>query len=178
MILFSPRQPGEMADAHHRARFRRRQTAAAANASTTRSRNVETILSLGSLEFFEFRGRAYGVPPVPWRAGQALNAARVAAIDALEVLKVDATDRDATDDYYRAIRTIPALLWAHCFPSGKFLRLWKATPWIRYLQRNPFADASDGELLEYADFFLARRMKSGGLSLVPRPTTNPARRTS
>lgn len=164
--------------AHRRARFSRRRVAEASKGDAARARNLEPILSLGSVEFLEFRGRAYGVPPVPWKVGQRLNAARVAAIDALEILKVDATDTDATTSYYEAIRKIPALLWANCYPASKIDRIWKRTPFLRYLQRNPFLDASDGELLENADFFLSRRMKSGGLSLVPRPTTTPARRTS
>ncbi len=167
-----------MAEAHRRARFRRRQVAEASSASSTRTRNVESILSLGSIEFFEFRGRAFGVPPVAWKAGQALNALRMEAVDALEILKNDPTDRDATDAYYRAIPKIPGLLWANCTPAGVLARLWKRAPLLRLFQRNPFASASDGELLEYADFFLARRMKSGALSLVPRPTSTPVRQTS
>jgi hypothetical protein len=177
-MIVSPSQPAEMAEAHRRARLRHRRKTAETPASSLRARNVESILSLGSTEFVEFRGRAYGVPPVPWKVGQALNDARLAAIDALEILRFDSTDRDATAAYYPAIRRIPSLLWANCYTTGRIARILKRTPFLRYLLRNPFDDASDGELLEYADFFLARRMRSGVLSLSPTPATNPARRTS
>lgn len=178
MFVAAPRQPGEMAAAHQRARIRRRQVADAHRVEAALARNVEPVLSLGSVEFTEFRGRAYGVPPVPWKVGQRLNTARAEALDMLEILRSNGTDPVATARYYRSMRAIPPLLWANCFPTSKLVRILKRIPLLRYALANPFDDASDGELLEQADFFLARRMKSGGLSLVPQPTTNPARPTS
>lgn len=112
------------------------------------------------------------MPPLPWQAGAALTDVHVSAVEAMEVLASNARDRDAIAKYYAALRQMPGLLWANCHPVGKFARVLK---WIG-LARNPFRRASDGELLEFSDFFLARRMRSGGRR--PLTAANPARRTS
>lgn len=161
-------QPGEMVDAHRRAR---RPQAASARQSQ-RPRNVEPVLSIGQTEYIHFRGRAFGIPPLPWQAGQALTAAYVSTIEAMNVLQFDAKNRAATASYYAGLSKIPDLLWRNCRPTGRVARFLH---WIR-VSPNPFAKASDGELLEFADFFLARRMKSGVRP--PQPAANPARRTS
>ncbi len=168
-MILSPAQPGEMAAAHHRAA---RRPGASTVRPSSRTRNIEPVLSIGQTEFIHFRGRAFGVPPLPWQAGEALTDAHVSALEAMETLAENATDRPALVQYYNAIRRIPALLWANCHPTGKIARLLK----FFRLSRNPFRRASDGELLEYSDFFLARRMRSGGRR--PQMAANPGRRTS
>lgn len=169
-MIIDVRQPSEMVAAHRRAS--RPRPSAGGPRPSARARNVEPILAIGNTEFVHFRGRAYGVPPLPWKAGEKLNDAHVAAIEAMEILKDNAKDRDAIADYYRAIGKMPAILWRNCRPTGKFRRLLHR---LRLL-RNVFDDASDGELLEYSDFFLARRMRSGVRP--PQPAATQARRTS
>lgn len=170
-MILAPSQPGEMAAAHRRA-SRSRAAAASGPRPSGRSRNVEPVLSIGQTEFIHFRGRAFGVPPLPWQAGEALTDAHVTAVEAMEVLALNAKDRDALRSYYSALPRIAKLLWRNCRPTGKVRRLLH---WL-HLSRNPFSRASDGELLEYSDFFLARRMRSGVRP--PQAAANPARRTS
>lgn len=167
-MIIAPSQPGEMLAAHRRAR---RPLASTASRSQ-RPRNVEPILSIGQTEYIHFRGRAFGVPPLPWQAGAALTDAYVATIEAMNVLQFDAKNRAATASYYAGLSKIPALLWRNCRPTGKVARFLH---WIR-VSPNPFRKASDGELLEFADFFLARRMRSGARP--PQLAANPDRRTS
>lgn len=173
-MIIDPRQPGEMAEAHRRAS--RSRPAASASRLSTRARNVAPVLSIGQTEFIHFRGRAFGVPPLPWPAGEALTDAHVTAVEAMGVLAINAKDRDAIRQYYGALPRIAALLWANCTPTGKVARFVKRIPLLRGILRNPFSRASDAELLEYSDFFLARRMRSG-VRLHP-AAANPDRRTS
>lgn len=166
-MILAPSQPGEMAAAHRRAR---RPQAASARQSQ-RPRNVEPVLSIDQTEYIHFRGRAFGVPPLPYPAGQALTDAQLTAIEAMNVLQFDAKNRPALASYYGALPKIAALLWRNCRPTGKVRRFLH---WIR-IYPNPFAKASDGELLEFADFFLARRMRSGARP--PQMAATQARRT-
>lgn len=170
-MILSPTSPGDMAAAHARRAARSRPAASTGVRPSNRARNIEPVLSIGQTQFIHFRGRAFGVPPLPWQAGEALTDAHVTAIEALEILASNGKDRDALRSYYSALPRIAALIWANCYPTGKGRRFLKAIG----LARNPFRRASDGELLEYSDFFLARRMKSGGRS--PLAAANPARRT-
>lgn len=143
-----------MAAAHRKAS---RPLSLSTSKPSNRARNVEPVLSIGQTEFIHFRGRAFGVPPLPWQAGEALTEVYVTAVEAMEILATNAKDRAALRDYYSAIRQMPGLLWANCHPTGKFARVLKSIG----LARNPFRRASDAELLEFSDFFLARRMRSG-----------------
>lgn len=173
-MIIAPLERSEMEARHQRARLRRRPAGSAA--TTPRSRNVQSVLSLGSMEWFHFRGRAYGVPPLPWKAGERLLEAHLTALERVSLLADEPFNREARAEYYVALRTITRLLWENCQPTGLLFRNLKRTPWLRYLLRNPFASASDAEILEHADFFLARRMKSGA-QLRPVPAS-PGRRTS
>lgn len=143
---------------------------------SARAHNIEPVLSIGQTEFIHFRGRAFGVPPLPWQAGAALTDAHVTAVEAMGILAENGKDRAAIVQYYDGLGRIPGLLWANCFPTGKIARFVKRIPILRRVLRNPFRRASDAELLRYADFFLARRMTSGGRR--PMMAANPGRRTS
>ncbi len=119
---------------------------------TMRPWNVEIVLDLGNVVFFHFRGRAYGMPPLPWRAGQRLMALW------LDATKFSAPLTEQTvDDYFKVVRQIPPILWKNCYPASRLLRLLRRFGMLR----NPFARASEQEVLEYANFFLQRRMRSG-----------------
>lgn len=169
-MIIAPLERSEMEARHQRARLRLRPAASAATAP--RSRNVQSVLSLGSMEWFHFRGRAYGVPPLPWKTGERMLEAHLNALENVSLLADEPFNREARAEYYVALRELTRLLWKSCRPAGPFARLARALG----LLRNPFASASDAEVLEHADFFLARRMKSGA-QFRPVPAS-PGRRTS
>lgn len=146
--------------ANHRRAERKRTRAsgsAAPPAPSVTTKNVEAILSIGDCTYFHFRGRAYGVPPLPWKAGERITDAQARAFAAMEILSSAPLDQPTRADYYKALGQISKLLWANAFPTGKWRRFLRRIG----LHRNPFAGATDRELLELADFFSSRRMKSG-----------------
>jgi hypothetical protein len=110
--------------------------------------NMNHILDLGNVVYFTFRGRAYGIPPLAWRDGEAL-------LDAwLEARSFgDIDNRDKMRGYFRAIRRIQRLVWKGCRPTGPFRRLLR----LLHLHANPFRRATEGELAELAVFMLGRR---------------------
>lgn len=177
MIEFAPTQPDEMARRHAARAAKTRPASSKASAIQPAPRNVEPILSLGDTEYFHFRGRAFGVPPLPWQAGQRISDLQARAINAMGVLSSKPTDEQSRADYYFALGQLPALLWANCRPTGKWRR-FLTNRVFRFLRlaRNPFDKATDRELLELTDFFSSRRMKSGAQS---RPMlARPRRSTS
>ncbi len=162
MIEFRPLQPAEMARRHAAKGTRPAGSKAPKAEIRPPVRNVEPILSIGDTEYFHFRGRAFGVPPLPWRAGQRIAELQARALGAIERLSVKPTDERTRADYYVALAQVPPLLWANCRPTGKWRR-FLANRFFRFIRfsRNPFDTASDRELLELLDFFSSRRMKSG-----------------
>lgn len=161
MIQFSPVQPDEMLRRHAKARARPA-AATKTSAPIDRARNLEPILSLGDLDYVHFRGRAYGVPPLPWKEGQRISNAQARAINAITLLSQKPTDDKTRAEYYKALGQLPDLLWRNCRPTGYFRRAW-ANGLFRFLRlaANPFDGATDRELLELTDFFSSRRMRSG-----------------
>lgn len=127
--------------------------------------NVEVVLDLGNVTFFLFRGRPYGMPPLPWKAGQKLLAAWHVVTGTPNILTPETAPA-----YYEALQKIPPLLWANCYPQSRILRVLR---WFG-LVRNPFARATEYELAEYADFFLRRRTRPG----VSSPLQRKAQRRS
>lgn len=127
-----------------------------------RAYNVEQVLDMGNVTYFTFRGRAYGVPPLGWRAGQRLQALWTEAFAFGELTA------ETAPKYYALIAQLPALLWRHCYPVGFFRRRFR-----RFL-RNPFQRATEGELVELAAFFLARRSSSTISLRSATMTTDPA----
>lgn len=118
--------------------------------------NLRHILDLGNVVYFTFRGRSYGVPPLPWRTGEEL-------LDAwLQLREMGQLDeRSKVQPYYKAMRRLQDLLWKSCRPVGKLRRL---LDWL-HLHRNPFRKATEGEIAELAVFLLGRRMS--GLFRLP-----------
>lgn len=130
--------------------------------------NVQTVLDLGNAKFFLFRGLPFGVPPLPWKAG-----ARLLALvsEARSFAGVPLTP-DSAPRYYAVLQQLPALLWRHTRPVGLGRRVLHALGVLR----NPFAVATERELVDLADHFLALRMTSG--VSFPSVTDQPARATS
>lgn len=158
--MLKPLSPEQMA-ANHQAASRRRP---AGTRAPFVLRNMGPALELGDLVYFTFRGRAYGIPPLPWRAGQRLQALWVEAMDLPTPLT------PSTQPKYQAIiAQLPGLLWKHCRPVGLVLRALR----ILGLLRNPFEGASEQELVEAAAFFLKRRTRSSIQPLPSRPAGQP-----
>lgn len=115
--------------------------------------NIQTVLDLGNLVVFLFRGRAYGMPPLPWKAGQKLLALWLKA----KAVPSPITEQSAPE-YYATLAKITTLLWRYSYPMSRPLRILR---WLG-LARNPWSRATEQEIVEFANFFLSRRMKSGG----------------
>lgn len=153
-----PKQPAEMEAAHRRGR-----PAESARPKVAKPRNLRPVLALGDTEFLQFRGRAYGVPPVPLALGHQLTDAYVDAVDAMRALGTDPHNRELIAQWYGALGKLPDLLWRHVTVIGRVRRLRR---WCRLL-RNEFKVADEQELMQLADFFLRRRMTSRIRSLPP-----------
>lgn len=128
-----------------------RGAATTSHQQVTTTANVSPLLELGATVFILFRGRAYAVPPVPWRLGEKLAALRAAAVNFGPELLAD-----QTPSYYKLIGELPKLLWGHMRPVGL---MWRLLRKLRLL-RNPFQQATEAELVELSDFVLGRRMRS------------------
>jgi len=125
-----------------------------ASQALPRALNLDTVLDLGNMVFFMFRGRAYGIPPLAWREGERI-------LDAWLEAKAHGTlDLGNLDGYFRVIERLQRLLWRNLRPTGPVRRLL----YFLRLHRNPFLDATEGEITTLALFMLGRRMSGGDLS--------------
>jgi len=149
VILFE-RVPRDTMLATHAAKLAQR---VPADTTVTRLANVDVVLDLGDTCYITFRGRAFGVPPVAWRVGQKILAQRMAATTAAGNGILTA---QTTGPYYEALGRLAQTLWRHARPTGRMRRMAKRLG----LLRNPFQEATEGELVQLADFFLGRRMTS------------------
>lgn len=122
--------------------------------SPPRPTNVRAILDLGTLTYYTFRGKMYGVPPLPWRQGELL-------LDTwLELQSYgDNITKANIKKYYACIGKLANLIWKNTRVIGRVPRVLKRL----HLFKNPFEKANDMELAEIAVFYLGRRMaKTGG----------------
>lgn len=133
--------------------------------TASRLRNVEPVLSLGETTYFQFRGRAYGVPPLPWKPGQRLLQVYNATLTAAGQVALTG-DKEAEQVYFRGLARIQSILWAYCRPVGRVRRVLR---FLRFI-RNPFTGASEKEVLELADFFLQGRTRSAVQPWAPTTT--------
>jgi len=135
---------------------------AMAESPRPRPNNVRAILDLGTLIYFQWRGRSFGVPPVPWKKGAQLLDAYLDARSYGETLT-----KDTSQGYYAALGRMSKIMWQCSRPVGRVLRFFRL---IR-LYRNPYRNATEGELAELAVFFLGRRMSATGVRVpaVPDP---------
>lgn len=143
------------AEQHAKAKSARMSRARHREASSAPIRNVEPVLSLGEMTYLHFRGRAYGVPPLPWKSGQRMLQVYQTAIANANILATRG-DKTAETDYFKALAVLQTLLWRHCRPVGLGWRLLR----LLRLHRNPFRNATEKEILDHTDFFLQLRMKS------------------
>lgn len=118
-------------------------------------RNVEPILSLGDVRYVMYRSRAYRVPPVPFKLGQAVVDAHVRLAGFAAQVSLSGGQKGA-DAYYGEMARIAKLLWRHMRPTGRVKRIM----WHVGLLQNPFRAASEREIKELVNFFLQGRMTS------------------
>jgi hypothetical protein len=132
-------------------------TQAMAERPQPRPNNVRAILDLGTLVYFQWRGRSFGVPPLPWKAGAEL-------LDAwLEARGYGETLTDATaPGYYAALNRMSRIMWRHTRLVGYAARMLRRVGLIR----NPYRLATEAELADLVLFFLGRRMKTNGIRTV------------
>lgn len=116
--------------------------------------NMDTVLDLGDTMYRTFRGRAYGVPPVPWRLGARLLQLRFQAVQASNGGTLTA---ESLTPFYDTLGQLADLIWSHIRPTGKVRRMLKRLG----LLRNPLTDATEAEIVALTDFLLTRRMASG-----------------
>lgn len=155
------RTPRVEMHAAHRAYRAQRAMPAPAHVLTA---NMETVLDLGTTAFVTFRGRAFGVPPVAWRTGQRLLTLRM---DAVAASNDGTLSPETAPRFYQVIGELAEVLWAHTRPVGRWRRIAKRLG----LLRNPFAHATEKEIVELTNLFLRRRM----LSTIGIPATvNPS----
>ena len=118
-----------------------------------RPNNVRAVLDLGNMVYFEFRGRAYGVPPLPYHDGERM----------LDVwLTVRNYGDQITDEtfvpYFRGLRALTKLMWRNsrpCTPGRRALKFLG-------LARNPYRGANETEIAQMVLFFLGLRTKLTG----------------
>lgn len=147
--MIARRIPREEMDRRHRAAA---PPVARDTAPRPAVRNFGAVLDLGNTTYLVFRGRPFGVPPVPYKLGQTILLLWLQAISQGKTL----TEANAPA-YYAILRQLPPLLWRHMRVVGRTRRLLR---WLGLL-RNPLVEASEAELMELAAFFLQRRMQSG-----------------
>ncbi len=116
--------------------------------------NVQAVLDLGALSYFHWRGRSYGVPPMPWKMGARLMDAYLEA----KALGNDMT-REVLPIYYGALHRMAGIIWRSTRPTGRIARV---IHWL-HLSRNPFRKATEAEMAELAIFYLGRRMRTSGI---------------
>lgn len=141
-------------------------TQAMAESPQPRPNNVRAILDLGTLLYFQWRGRNFGVPPLPWKDGAELLDAYLEAKSSGDVLT-----RETAREYYCSLHKMSKIMWKNTRTVGKLNRTLRRFGIVR----NPYRKATEGELAELAVFFLGRRtithaMRTGQPPLV-RPTT-------
>lgn len=147
MIAIRPNDPREVEAAWAGQRAAERQ-ARAKQPPAPRPSNVRAVLDLGTLTYFTFRGRMYGVPPLPWREGEALLDAYLE----LQAFGEQITTKNSKA-YYTCIGRLCKVIWKNTRTVGRLQRVMRG---LR-LFSNPFERANDSELLEIAVFYLGRR---------------------
>jgi hypothetical protein len=122
--------------------------------------NLRSVIELGDTVYIHFRGRQYGVPPVPYAEGQRVLDAYLRAKDCGEELSSEKLPqyRQAIEDL---ARLLPKLLRSGGSPIRRAL--------FRIGFFNPIREATEADILALAGFLLGLRMKSSGIVLVERP---------
>lgn len=115
--------------------------------------NTDSVLSLGTDTRFVYRLRPYMTLPVTFRLGAELQKLRIAMI-ATSALMEDS--ESAVDEYAAYSQQVVELIWRVSIPATPIPALKKK---LR-LARNPFRDATDGEVMHLINFFLNLRMMS------------------
>ena len=118
--------------------------------------NLEASLDLGNITFFQFRGRAYGVPPLPWHEGEKI----LRAWSRAEAYGAELSNDDLPG-YFNCIKEMQDLIWHNIRPAGNkpMALVRRFLKFIRVL-RNPYRLATEREVAERALFLSGRRMST------------------
>jgi hypothetical protein len=111
-------------------------------------RNLPPVLALGNIEYHVFRGRPFGIAPVPYQEGTKLASLWIEAGELGNVLTGSTVVR-----YREIIDELATLLWELTRTVGPFKRLLRRLD----LLRNPYRQATEREILELVGKFHARR---------------------
>lgn len=141
------RVPREEMDRRHAARVEQLE----AKAPRIPRQNLEPVLALGNVEYHTFRGRPFGIAPVPYLDGARLSALWIECSELGNVLTGSTVDR-----YREIIDELATLLWRLTVTVGPFKRLLRRLG----LLRNPYRAATEREILELAGKFNARRFST------------------
>lgn len=121
------------------------------------TRNVETVLGLGGTRYFRLRTLGlFGVPALPYRAGQLLVEVFTYTVARAKLIAEGKGTAETEEQYYNGLDHLQRLLWKYSFPAGKLRRLVRRLGFLS----NPYRNATERELLDIADFFLKGRMRS------------------
>lgn len=124
-----------------------------------RTKNVEAILSLGSVRYFTFRGTVYGVPPVPFKVGEQILDLHVQVLTLARTIVTTKTSQisaESSKEYFKALSRLSSVLWKNMRPIGKVRKfIWRIGG-----MRNPLRGATEMEVKDITDFFLQGRTKS------------------
>ena len=134
-----------------------------------RELNLGAVLDLGNVVFKPFRGRPYAVPPVPLRAGEQISTTWNEIRGMGEIIP-----QEQLPQYYAAFRRLQSFIWKNVRPVGKLRRFRRALG----LMRNPFRDATEMEVADFALFLLQRRTSMNVPSPRAAMTKSPTLATS
>lgn len=131
---------------------------------TVRPLNLSAVLDMGSVSYFPYQRRSYKVP-------------LISSDDGLRILDLfleaeqmgDVLDRNTIGRYHQIIKDLRKIMWRLVEPVGILPRLL----WRLGLHRNIFDLMTEREVMEAANFFLQRRMKSSGPFRQMPSTTKP-----
>jgi hypothetical protein len=136
---------GRITDAQYAAVQGRKLQEFQARSASARVLNMEAVEALVGVRSFGFRGVVYEVPPIPATVGMRLQL--------LSARLHRAQEDKAPPEVFAPIWEEAATLAARCVrPKG-----WRRLFW-RLRRRNPFRDATEGDLVDLLAFCLACRM--------------------
>lgn len=161
--------PTREVDARHRAarglaREHQPRGTARPPSAEPRLRNVEPVLDLGTVRYYRVGRFAFGIPPLAFKTGHQILDAYTKAMALALVMSKGGTTEQKTE-YYRTLDTLSRLLWKYSFPAGRRYRIMRRLGMLR----NPFARATEQEILDIANFFLRGRTMSSVMSLSTPP---------
>lgn len=143
------------------ASYREKRVQRARQKHENRVRGLDLVLRLDDGRKLEFRGRHYGVPPVPWPVALRVSAAldRFQALQSKQIAKLSAEEKaDTLAEFTALFREIARIFKKAAFPEGRIRRLlWPLAP-------SPINNAPPSEVVKALAFFSVCQTQDGQLS--------------